>query len=187
MRKIIWMMSASLDGFMEGPDHEIDWHLVDEELHRHFNDKVRAMGGILHGRVTWELMAEFWPTADQDPACSDFEAEFAPIWRDTPKYVFSRTLREAQWNTTILREVVPEEIRALKESAAGDLCVGGADLAASFLRLGLIDEIHTYVHPVVLGRGKYMFQAHDVRADLRLAGTHTFGNGVVQLRHELTN
>ncbi|MBM7172220.1 dihydrofolate reductase [Streptomyces sp. G44] len=185
MRKIIWMMSASLDGFMEGPDREIDWHTVDDELHRHFNDKVRALGGILHGRVTWELMAEYWPTADQDPASSGVEADFAGIWRDMPKHVFSRTLRETGWNTTILREVVPEEIRALKEGAAGDLAVSGADLAAAFLRLGLIDEIHTYVHPVVLGRGKSMFQARDVRAGLRLAGTHAFGNGVVQLRHEV--
>ncbi|MFF8653000.1 dihydrofolate reductase family protein [Streptomyces huasconensis] len=185
MRKIIWMMSVSLDGFMEGPNHELDWHLVDDEVHRHFNDKVRAMGGILHGRVTWELMAEYWPTADQDPASGDIEVDYAGIWRDMPKYVFSRTLREAGWNTTILREVVPEEIQALKEQADGDLVISGADLAASFLRLGLIDEIHTYVHPVLIGRGKPMFRAPDMRAGLRLAGTRTFGNGVVQLRHEV--
>ncbi len=187
MRKIVWTMSASLDGFMEGPNREIDWHLVDEELHQHFNDEVRAMGAFLDGRRTWQLMADYWPTADRNPSSSGPEREFAGIWRDMPKYVFSRTLRQADWNTTILREVVPEEIGALKREAGGDLALGGADLAASFLRLGLVDEIRTYVHPVVLGRGKRMFQAPEVTADLRLTGTHAFGNGVVRLCHELTN
>ncbi|CAM5243797.1 Dihydrofolate reductase OS=Streptomyces alboniger OX=132473 GN=CP975_32185 PE=4 SV=1 [Streptomyces alboniger] len=185
MRRVIWAMSVSLDGFMEGPDRELDWHLIDDELHRHFNEETAAMGAFLDGRVTWELMAEYWPTADQDPS-SEAEAEFAGIWRCMPKYVFSRTLKEAGWGTTILRDVVPEEIHALKERAGGDLGLGGAELAGSFLRLGLIDEIHTYVHPVVLGRGKAMFQASDVRADLRLTGTRTFGNGVVQLRHQVS-
>ncbi|AZM57049.1 deaminase [Streptomyces sp. WAC 01529] len=187
MRKIILSMSVSLDGFMEGPDRDIDWHVVDNELHRHFNDWCKTLSAFLEGRVTWQLMADYWPTADQDPAASEVEAEFAGIWRDMPKYVFSRTLPEAGWNTTILREVVPEEILALKEKASGDLVVGGADLAASFLRMGLVDEIHTYVHPVLIGRGKPMFLAPEVKAGLRLAGTRTFGSGVVQLRHELVN
>jgi dihydrofolate reductase len=186
MRKVVWAMSVSLDGFMEGPDREIDWHLVDDELHRHFNEETAAMGAFLDGRVTWELMAGFWPTADEHPS-SEAEAEFAGIWRSKPKYVFSRTLKEAGWGTTILREVVPEEIRALKERADGDLGLGGAELASSFLRLGLVDEIHTYVHPVVLGGGKAMFQAPVPRAGLRLADTRTFGNGVVRLRHQVLN
>ncbi|MEU7576034.1 dihydrofolate reductase family protein [Streptomyces sp. NPDC041068] len=187
MRKIIWAMSASLDGFMSGPDGELDWHLVDDELHRHFNELTSAMGAFLDGRVTWQLMAEAWPTADADPESTEPMREFAAIWRDMPKYVFSRTLEQADWNTTILREVVPEEIRALKESADGDISLGGADLAASFLRLGLVDEIHVYVHPVLIGRGRPMFQASDVKADLRLTQTRTFGNGVVLLRYERVN
>ncbi|MEU6990900.1 dihydrofolate reductase family protein [Streptomyces sp. NPDC046465] len=185
MGKIVWMMSASLDGFMEGPDRELDWHLVDDELHRHFNEKAARMGASLEGRVTWELMAGFWPTADADPDCTEPVREFAGIWRSMPKYVFSRTLEKAGWNTTIVREVVPEEIRALCEGSEGDLGVGGADLASSFLRQGLLDEIHVYVHPVLIGRGKAMFQAADVTADLRLTGTHTFGNGVVLLRYDV--
>ncbi|MEV5976644.1 dihydrofolate reductase family protein [Streptomyces sp. NPDC052114] len=185
MQKIIWAMSASVDGFMAGPDGSLDWHMVDDELHRHFNEQCAAMGAFLDGRVSWELMAASWPTADEDPANSEPMREFAVIWRNMPKYVFSRTLERAGWNTTILRDVVPEEIEALKKSADGDLAVGGADLAASFLRLGLIDEIHMYVHPVVIGRGARMFQAADVRTEVRLAGTRTFGNGVVLLRYAL--
>ncbi|MFJ2770426.1 dihydrofolate reductase family protein [Streptomyces sp. NPDC087300] len=185
MRKIIWMMSMSLDGFMEGPGGDLDWHLVDEELHQHFNDESRAMGAFIDGRVTWELMAGFWPDADADPSNSAPVREFAAIWRDMPKYVVSRSLEEAGWNTTILREVAPEEIRALKERPGGDIGLGGARLATSFLRQGLIDEIRVYVHPVVIGRGTAMFQAADVHADLRLAETRTFGNGVVLLRYAL--
>lgn len=185
MGKIVWMMSVSLDGFMEGPDRELDWHAVDDELHRHFNEKSARMGAFFEGRVTWELMAEVWPTADHEPGFTEPMREFGGIWRTIPKYVFSRTLEQAGWNTTIVREVVPEEIRALVEKADGDVVVGGADLASTFLRQGLIDEIHVYVHPVLIGRGRPMFRTEDVKKDLRLAGTHTFGNGVVLLRYEL--
>ncbi|MGH3622166.1 MAG: dihydrofolate reductase family protein [Sciscionella sp.] len=82
MRKIILMMSVSLDGFFAGPDRELDWHLVDDELHGHFNEQLGAMGGFLDGRITYELMAEFWPTADTDPASTAHMVEFARIWRD---------------------------------------------------------------------------------------------------------
>jgi dihydrofolate reductase len=109
------MMSVSLDGFIEGPDREIDWHRVDAELHRHFNEVIRKFGGLLDGRVTHEPMAGFWPTADQDPGSTAEVAEFAAIWRDIPKFVYSRTLERADWNTTIVRDVVPDEVRALKE------------------------------------------------------------------------
>jgi dihydrofolate reductase len=114
MRKIIFMMSVSLDGYFEGPDHDLGWQLVDEELHQHFNDWLATAGGFLDGRVTYELMASHWPAADQDPAASAQVIEFSRIWRDMPKIVFSRTLEQAGWNTTIVREVVPEQIAELK-------------------------------------------------------------------------
>jgi dihydrofolate reductase len=178
------MTSVSLDGFMEGPNREIDWHLVDDELHRHFNEQLSTMGAFLNGRVTHELMAEFWPTADADPGSTEPMVEFARIWRDTPKIVFSRTLERADWNTTVVRDVVPEEIQELKAQPGGDLLLGGADLAATFMRLDLIDEYRIYVHPVVIGRGKPLFQPSDTKIQLQLAETRTFGNGVVLLRYE---
>ena len=184
MRKIVWMMSVSLDGFMEGPNREIEWHRVDDELHRHFNEELGAMGAFLDGRITYELMAGFWPTADSDPSSTAPMVEFARIWRDMPKYVYSRTLERAGWNTTVVREVVPEEVRALESRPGGDLALGGADLAAAFMRHDLIDEYRVYVHPVVIGRGKPMFQPSDTEVDLRLLETRTFGNGVVLLRYE---
>ncbi|MEU9619191.1 dihydrofolate reductase family protein [Streptomyces sp. NPDC048155] len=184
MRKIILTMSTSLDGFIEGPGREIGWHLVDDELHRHFNQQLRTMGGFLDGRVTYELMAGFWPTADSDPSSTAPVAEFAGIWRDMPKIVFSRTLERAQWNTTIKREVDIDEITALKAQPGGDLALGGADLAASFMRHDLIDEYRVYVHPVLIGRGKPLFPTSDTVTALRLTETRTFGNGVVLLRYE---
>ncbi len=184
MRKIIYSMSISLDGFIEGPDHDIGWHRVDEELHRHFNEQIAALGGFLHGRVVHELMAEFWPTADEDPANAGAVADFAVIWRNMPKYVYSRTLDHVDWATEVLHDVVPEDVRALKEQPGGDLAVGGADLAASFAELGLIDEYRVYVHPVLIGRGRPMFPVTDTTTPLRLTGTRTFGSGVVELRYE---
>jgi dihydrofolate reductase len=184
MRKIILMMSVSLDGFFEGPNRELDWHLVDDEVHSHFNEQLGAMSAFLDGRVTYELMAGYWPTADRDPASPRPVAEFARIWRDMPKIVYSKTLERADWNTTVVRDVVPEEVMELKAQPGGDMVVGGADLAATFMRYDLIDEYRLYVHPVVLGQGKPLFPPSDARINLRLAETRTFGNGVVLLRYE---
>lgn len=183
MRRIVYSMSVSLDGFIEAPDRDISWHRVDAELHQHFNDDLAGMSMFLNGRVTHQLMAEFWPTADADPDCPPTMAEFAAIWREKPKIVFSRTLTEAGWHTTIMRDVVVDEIMALKDQPGGDLALGGAELAATFRRLGLIDEYRVYVHPVLIGRGKPMFLPEDASSELRLVDTRTFGNGVVMLHH----
>lgn len=184
MRKLILMMSVSLDGFIEGPDREIDWHMVDDELHSHMNQELSAMGAFLGGRVTYELMAGFWPTADTDPTSPPPVVEFASIWRNMPKIVFSRTMDRADWNTTIVRSVVPSEIMELKAQPGGDLVLGGADLATSFLRHDLIDEYRIYVHPIVLGQGRPLFRTPGARIDLQLTATRVFGNGVVLLRYQ---
>jgi dihydrofolate reductase len=184
MRKIILMMSVSLDGFIEGPRREIDWHCVDDELHRHFNDQLRTMGAFLNGRVMYELMAAFWPTADRDAPSDGPVAEFAGIWRDMPKLVFSRTLQRADWNATIVRDVVVEDVLKLKAQPGGDLLLGGSGIAAPFMQHDLIDEYRIYVHPIVLGRGKPLFPTPAARIPLRLAESRTFGNGVVLLRYE---
>ncbi|MGH3623207.1 MAG: dihydrofolate reductase family protein [Sciscionella sp.] len=140
MRKVILMMSVSLDGFMEGPNRELDWQFIDDELHTHFNEELAAMSLFLDGRVTHELMAGFWPTADGDPSNPAPVIAFARIWRDMPKIVYSRTLQRADWNTTVLRDLVVEEIMELKAAPGANLVLGGANLAASFLRHDLIDE-----------------------------------------------
>jgi dihydrofolate reductase len=183
MRKIILMMSISLDGFIEGPNREIDWHMVDEEVHDHFNAQLGAVGAFVNGRVTHELMASFWPTADADPASPRPVKEFARIWRDTPKIVFSRTLQHADWNTTIVPEFEVDEVVKLKAQPGGDLWLGGADLSATFFEHDLIDEFRIYIHPVTIGRGKPLFRPSDRMVKLRLVESRAFGNGVVLVRY----
>ncbi|MGW0709021.1 dihydrofolate reductase family protein [Streptomyces sp. NPDC002643] len=186
MRKIVLVMSLSLDGYMEGPNRELDWSRVDDELHAHFNDVLGGMDAFLQGRITHEMMAEYWPTADRDPEVSAPVAEFAAIWRRMPKIVFSRTLQRAEYHTTIVRDLVVDDIKALKaQEGAGDLCLGSAVLAEQFMRHDLIDEFRLYIHPVMIGRGRRLFAETDTMTPtgLRLIETHTFGNGVVLLHH----
>src|SRR5579862_1180124 len=123
-------MSVSVDGYMEGPNREIDWHTVDDEFLRHMNSWLGAAGCFLEGRVTYELMAGYWPTADQDPAAPSTVVEFSRIWRDTPKIVYSRSLQRVDSNATLVRDVVPAEVLALKAAPGGDLVVGGSVLGA---------------------------------------------------------
>lgn len=184
MRKLIWMMGLSVDGYMEGPNREIDWHMVDDELFGHMVGWLGGVGGFLEGRITYELMAQFWPTADQDPAATPDFVEFARIWRDMPKVVYSRTLERAEWNATVVHDVVPAEVLALKAAPGGDLVLGGAVLGAEFARRDLIDEYRLYVHPVVIGRGRPMLRPSDAKVALRLTETHAFNNGVVMLRYD---
>lgn len=182
MTGVTFMTSISVDGYFEGTDRGLEWQLVDGELHSHFNSWLGDATAFLEGRVTWELMAGFWPTADQDPDAPAEIREFAAIWRDKPKYVFSRTLQEAGWNTTIVRQVDRASIVALAERHGGRLVVGGPDLAASFAAVELVDEYRFYVHPVLLGDGHRPFAGPPVTS-LALEETRTFGSGVVMLRY----
>ena len=182
MGRIVMPVSVSLDGFHEDAGGGLGWQIIDEELHEHFNSELARMSAFLDGRVSYELMVRYWPTADQDPASTPAEVEFARIWREMPKIVYSRTLEQAGWSTTIAREIDADEIRALRDRPGGDMFVGGAGLAAGFQRLDLIDEYRVYVHPVVIGAGKPLFPPGS-RLDLTLAGSRTFGNGVTLLRY----
>jgi dihydrofolate reductase len=183
VRAIVLSVNVSVDGCFEGPQQDLSWHRVDEELHDHFNTELAAASAFLDGRVTYQLMAEYWPHADERPDSARPEREFARIWRDMPKIVYSRTLTEAGWGTQIRREVDPGEVRALKDQPGGPMYLGGAVLARSFVEHGLVDECHLYVHPVVVGEGRRLFPEAGMPLDLRLLGTRTFGNGVVLLRY----
>jgi dihydrofolate reductase len=183
MRKIVVSSSVSLDGYFEGLGHDLSWNRVDEEVHEHFNETLAAMSVFLDGRVTHQLMAEFWPTADDDPEAPPPIVEFARIWREKPKIVFSRTWEDTAWNTTVRREVDPAEIRELQAQSGGDMVVGGAKLVDAFRRHDLIDEYRIYVHPVLVGAGTPLFKAGETLTALELLETRTFGNGVVLLRY----
>jgi dihydrofolate reductase len=183
MRKIMYIFSASLDGFIESAAGDLNWSVPSEELHQHFNDLEREIEVDLYGRRLYENMAAYWPTADQNPDASPVELEFAQIWKSMPKVVFSKTLEKVDWNTRLVRGNLAEEVERLKQEGDGWMSVGGAGLAASFIKLGLVDEYRVYVHPVILGGGKPMFPPLQEKIDLELVETHTFDNGVVMLRY----
>jgi dihydrofolate reductase len=187
MRKIVMHLGISLDGYFEGPNREIDWHLIDDELHAFINDGLRTMSAFIEGRITYELMADFWPTADQAPDADAATIDFAGIWRDTPKIVFSRNPEWTDRNATVRHEVDPAEIRALTQEPGGDMTLGGPDLADTFRRHDLIDEYRLFVNPVLLGEGRRLFGPSDAPTNLRLAETRAFGNGVVMLRYDVVH
>ncbi len=176
-------MMVSLDGFIEGPDPDLDWGIVDEELHRFANDQARDASAFLYGRKVYETMAGFWATADSGPSVPDFEVEFARIWNQKPKLVFSRSLAEVGWNSRLIRDDIAGEVAKLKNQPGNELALAGADLAATFLQLGLIDEFRPIVHPVILGGGKPFLPPLGQPLNLKLAETRTFGSGVIYLRY----
>jgi dihydrofolate reductase len=182
MRKLIYSMGVSLDGFIAGPHGEIDWSPPDEELHRFHNQQVREIGAHLLGRRLYEVMA-YWETADENPSAADYELEFARIWKALPKIVFSKTLETVEGNARLVREGVAEEVAKLKEEPGEDLAVGGAGLASTLMKLGLVDEFRPFVSPVVLGGGTPYLPALDERINLELVETRTFGSRVVYLRY----
>ena len=183
MRKLIYSMGVSLDGFTAGPDGEIDWSAPDEELHRFHNQQTREVGAELYGRRMYEVMT-YWETADEKPSAPDYELEFARIWKDIPKIVFSKTLEKVEGNARLVRDGVADEVAKLKEQPGKDLAVGGAGLASTFIKLGLIDEYRLFVSPVVLGGGTPYFPAVDERINLELVETRSFGSRVVYVRYQ---
>lgn len=184
MGKLIYTSMVSLDGFISGVDQSLDWVLIDEELHTFVNNLTRKVDTFLYGRWMYEMMAAFWPTADADPANPDFIADFSRIWKGKPKIVVSSTLKQVEWNSILVKDLSAPEIAQIKAQPGRDIGLGGAGVAGTLLRQGLIDEYQLYLHPVVLGEGTRMFPDIIKRASLTLLETKTFGSGVVYLRYQ---
>jgi dihydrofolate reductase len=182
MRKLIYSFGVSLDGFIAGPGGDIGWSAPDEELHRFHNQQARELGAELYGRRLYEVM-RYWETAEENPSAPEHELEFARIWKDTPKIVFSRTLEKVEGNARLVRDGVAEEVAGLKQQPGKDLAVGGAGLASTCIKLGLVDEYRLFVSPVVLGSGTPYFPALDESINLELVETRTFGSRVVYVRY----
>ena len=181
MRKLIYSMTVSLDGYIAGPDGAIDWSVPDEELFRFHTQHVRETGVQLCGRRLYETMV-YWETAEEGPLAAE-HVEFAQIWKALPKVVFSTTLESVVGNTRLARDGVGEEVSRLKEQPGKDIAVGGAGLARACMELELIDEWRLFVSPVLLGGGTPYFPTLDERINLELVETKTFGSRVVYLRY----
>jgi dihydrofolate reductase len=184
MRKVIFTMSVSIDGFIETAGGDISWSSPDPELEHHVIDRESTIDTHLYGRRLYETMVAYWPKADENPSASKFDIEYARIWKEKRKIVFSKTLVHVGGNCQLIRGNISEEIKKLKEQPGKDMFVGGPNLASTFMKLGLIDEYWLYVNPIILGGGRPMFPQGGDRINLKLIETHRFGSGVVLLKFE---
>lgn len=188
----------SLDGFIEGPEHDLSWHNVDDEFDAFATQQMKEMGMILFGRRTYELMENFWP--HHKP--TDTENKIVREQMDTvPKIVFSKTLKKVNetedWkNITLKREVIKDEIMKLKQGSAGnaskndaggegkDIAVlGSSNLCVTLLELGLLDELRIMINPVVIGKGTPLFHGLKTKQKFQLTTTQTFKNGNILLTY----
>jgi dihydrofolate reductase len=178
MRKVIVSNLASVDGFFEGPNKELDWHVVDEEFHAYAKDMLRKADTLLFGAATYEVMAAYWPTAPSD--------EIADKMNNLRKIVFSKTLKKVTWNNSrLVSSNIREEVSKLKQQPGKDIVIlGSAQLASFLLPLGLIDEYRVILNPVLLGGGKPLFHGITERIRLKLITTKVFGSGVVLLGYQ---
>jgi dihydrofolate reductase len=184
MARLLYSAITSLDGYVADGDGNFDWSVPDEQVHADVNDLMRAVGTQLCGRRLYEVMLA-WETLDttDEPAVT---RDFAAIWRDSDKVVYSTELEAvSSERTRIERDFDPSAVRAMKTAAERDLLVGGPDLAGQALRAGLVDELHLFVSPVIVGGGTRALPDH-LRLDLELVDERRFANGVVHLHYRLT-
>jgi dihydrofolate reductase len=182
MRKLFVFNLVTLDGYFEGPNREIDWHNVDAEFNEYAIDMLNSVDTLLFGRVTYELMASYWPTPDaikNDPIVAE-------KMNTLPKIVFSKTLNKVGWNNTrLVKDVISKEIEKMKQVPGKDIVIlGSGSIMSEFAQRGLIDEYRIMVNPIVLGDGKPLFKGIKDRLNLKLTKTRTFGNGNVLLYYQ---
>jgi len=181
MRKMFAFLVATVDGYYEGPNQEFDWPLVDEEFNEFSVKQLDEVDTLVFGRVTYELMASYWPT----PAAKEDDPRVAAKMNEMPKLVISRTLDKADWaNTRLIRDNVAEELTEVKQRPGKDIAIlGSSALTVDLLRSGLLDELRIMVNPIILGAGKSIFKTADQRVGLALMEARPFASGNVLLRY----
>ncbi|TYB57575.1 dihydrofolate reductase [Nonomuraea sp. PA05] len=191
MRKLIYGMNATLDGYIAAPGDDIGWSGGEgpdsspgAELFQWWYEQMGASELTLYGRKLWEAMSSYWPTGDQRPGATPAEIEYARLWRDMPKVVFSSTIDKVDWNTRLVAGDAVAEIARLRAEDGGPMHIVGATLAGAVMRAGLIDEYVVVTHPVLVGGGTPFFTAIDSWVNLNLVETRTFPGGVVMARYE---
>jgi dihydrofolate reductase len=182
MGQVVYWTSLSMDGYIDAANGDPSWVAPDEELHTHFNDVEREINTHLYGRRMYELMAAYWPTADEKPSAPPYEAEYARLWRAVPKVVFSKTLEKVDWNSRLVRGNAIDEVAELRRHSGMVMSVGGTILASALAAAGLIDEYRLYYVPILLGAGTQLFAGLDRRIKLRPIETRTFSSGTILVR-----
>ena len=180
MRKLIAAINLTLDGFC---DHTaVD---ADEEIHQHYNELLKNADTLIYGRVTYQLMENYWPSVVKNPTGNKPIDEFAVLIDSISKIVFSRTVNSVSWkNTTLKKEIIKEDILELKQQAGKNILVGSPALIVALMNLGLIDEYQFAVHPIIAGSGLLLFKNVMQNVRLNLLQTKTFGGGAVVLYYE---
>lgn len=188
MKKIISFMHISLDGFVAGPNGELDWVKIDEEIFDHVGKRIRKSDPALYGRVTYQMMESYWPTAADKPTATKHDIEHSKWYSKAHKIVLSKTMKEESLtNTTIISENLADRINEIKQSRTGgseDILLFGSPTAThSLLQLNLIDGFWLFVNPIILGRGIPLFVDIKDKIKLNLLTTRQFTSGVIELNY----
>lgn len=188
MRKIILSIPITLDGFIEGTHRELDWVIADDELHDFYTKLLQSADLLLFGRVTYELMKGYWPTATSDPQATESEKRFANTMNPMRKIVFSKTLKQVDWNTQVIDSFLPEVILDMKAQPGRNILLsGGATLAQAFLKHGLVDEYQPVIQPVAIGEGRALFGGIQEQIKLNYLWNQKFSSGAVAICYQLNS
>lgn len=180
MRKIIWAINVTIDGFA---DHTAV--IADDELHDFYTDLLGTVDYVLFGRKTYQLLESYWPNAPEDPEATKSMIKFANRINNLSKIVFSKTLDKVSWNNTrLIKENMTEEVLKLKRQSGNSLSIGGIGIASNFMKLGLIDEYWFLVQPIILGKGRHLVEGIHDQHNLKLSDTKIFDSGVVALHYK---
>jgi len=185
MTKIISFMHVSLDGFAAGPNGEMDWIKFDEELFDYVGKRISESDTALYGRVTFQMMEDYWPTAAEKPDASKHDIEHSKWYINAHKIVLSRTLKEEGLSkTTIIRDDLPDRIEEIKQKAGKEILLFGSPRAThSLIQLNLIDGYWLFVNPIILGRGIPLLSGVKDKINLKLLNTRKFVCGVTELNY----
>ncbi|MGN6602599.1 MAG: dihydrofolate reductase family protein [Ginsengibacter sp.] len=187
MRKIISFMHMSLDGFVAGPNGEMNWIKVDEQIFDYVGKRISKGDTALYGRVTYEMMQSYWPTAGDKPGASKHDIEHSKWYKQIHKIVLSKTMNESDLaNTTIISDNFAERIKEIKQSANGSeeiLLFGSPTATHSLMQQDLIDGYWIFLNPIILGEGIPLFEDIQDKTKLKLLNTHQFTNGVIELNY----
>jgi dihydrofolate reductase len=191
MGRFVYSMNVSVDLRIEqvpGDNGAGEWLRISEEVHREFNARTRAVALIVHGRVFYEIMEEYWPRAHEDASAPDYIREFGEIWTAKPKVLVSRTRDSADHNTRIIGgDDAIDQLAALRAETDGTIAVGGAALATQLLRARLLDELLLTTHPAILGFGRPLFDDYDMPIELDLLEQRSFESGVTMHHYAIAD
>lgn len=187
MRKLISFVHISLDGFVAGPNGEMNWIKVNEEIFDHVGKRIKETENALYGRVTYEMMENYWPTAGDEPGASKHDKEHSKWYNKAGKIVLSKTMKgKSLPNTKIISDNISKEINEIKQQAGSEILLFGSPTATHFLiQQNLIDGYWLFVNPIILGQGIPLFTGIKEKTKLNLLNTHQFASGVTELNYSV--